>query len=161
MSIDARVVSVVRREDGSGELKLAGRPAAHKWEDGNPGQNTLRFKSSPPEVFALAGRNVWGGSDTILLGQTRIARRTGYTSVAFESGSAIRTAVIADTPEVTGVRKWWRTLLARLRLSSAAVCQMSVGKPPADYHDYPDSTTPEPWHFHEHVCRRCAKRFTV
>jgi hypothetical protein len=54
---------------------------------------------------------------------------------------------------------WW--LLARFRLSSVAVCKMSRDKGLTDYHDYPDSTTPEPWHFYTHTCRRCGKHFTI
>ena len=159
MSLDAVVTSVFRRDDGSGELRLSGRPAATWSHAGIPGRHRLRFRTSPPEVFALAGRLVRGDTDTILLGDTRIARRTGYTAVALEDGHTLRTAIVATTTRPTGIRGLWLTLLAHLRLDLSAVCQMSTGD--HDYHDYPDSTTPDPWHFHDHTCRRCAKRFMI
>lgn len=60
------------------------------------------------------------------------------------------------------LRKAWPWVLARFRLSDAAVCEMSRGRGLADdYHDYPDSDPPEPWHFHTHKCRRCGKEFTI
>jgi len=49
----------------------------------------------------------------------------------------------------------WKRFLAMTRLSKAAVCEMSQGA--ADYHDYPDSTTPEPLHFHIHTLRAMRK----
>jgi len=54
-----------------------------------------------------------------------------------------------------------RRLLARLRLSLSAVCEESRGKPPVDYHDYPDGIAGEPWHFYMHTCKRCGKTFTI
>lgn len=53
----------------------------------------------------------------------------------------------------------WKVFLAWTRLSKAAVCEMSQGK--ADFHDYPDSTTPQPLHFHIHTCARCGKHFSI
>ena len=57
------------------------------------------------------------------------------------------------------MRRFWTTFLAWTRLSPAAVCEASKGS--ADFHDYPDSITPEPWHFYPHVCRRCGKTFGI
>jgi hypothetical protein len=60
------------------------------------------------------------------------------------------------------LRRFWRLVLARFRLDLAAVCEMSRGRGlHDDYHDYPDSDPPEPWHFHTHKCRRCGKEFTI
>lgn len=59
-------------------------------------------------------------------------------------------------------RQIWRWFLARFRLDMSAVCELSQGRGLYDdYHDYPDSTTPEPWHFIEHECRRCGKKFSI
>lgn len=55
--------------------------------------------------------------------------------------------------------KWF---LAYFRLNNKAVCDKSVGKGLwEDYHDYPDSTTPEPWHMYVHHCKRCGKEFFI
>lgn len=61
----------------------------------------------------------------------------------------------------TGLRLLWQWFRARVLRRADAVCLMSVGKGMADYHDYPDSTTPEPWHFFEHTCKRCGKKFGI
>lgn len=53
----------------------------------------------------------------------------------------------------------WKKFKAYLRLDLQAVCDMSVGD--AEYHDYPDSTEPYPWHFYIHTCSRCGKNFTI
>ena len=56
----------------------------------------------------------------------------------------------------------WTRFLAFFRLSVRAVCKASVGRGlHDDYHDYPDSETPQPWHFHTHRCRRCGKEFVI
>lgn len=54
--------------------------------------------------------------------------------------------------------KW---LLARFRLSPKYVCELSAEKGLCDFHDYPDSTVGEPWHFHIHTCKRCGKEFMI
>ncbi len=56
----------------------------------------------------------------------------------------------------------WKHVLAYFRLDLNAVCEMSQDRGlDDDYHDYPDSTTPEPLHFHIHTCKRCGKQFTI
>jgi hypothetical protein len=55
----------------------------------------------------------------------------------------------------------WRRFLARFRLDLDVVCAESAGHEWPDYHDYPDSTTPEPWHFFQHECSRCGKKFWI
>lgn len=59
------------------------------------------------------------------------------------------------------IRRFWRWLSAVYRWDPAAVCELSRGRGLADYHDYPDSTTPEPCHFTTHTCARCGKLFTI
>lgn len=55
----------------------------------------------------------------------------------------------------------WRWFLARFRLDLDAVCDMSIGLGPVDYHDYPDSFEGEPYHFTTLTCRRCGKEFSI
>lgn len=50
-------------------------------------------------------------------------------------------------------------VLAALRLSDQAICEASKGD--RDFHDYPDSITPLPWHMHTHTCKRCGKQFSI
>lgn len=78
MAIDAMVYSVRFAENGGGELVLVNRPP-----DGNRGQRVLRFDSCPEDVSALNGRKIWGGSETIMLGEKEIAKRIGYTKIEF------------------------------------------------------------------------------
>jgi hypothetical protein len=52
-----------------------------------------------------------------------------------------------------------RWFLAYFRLNNSAICEMSKGAD--DYHDYPDSKEPYPWHGYMHTCARCGKRFTI
>lgn len=60
------------------------------------------------------------------------------------------------------MKRFWLLFLAWTRLGPDAVCEMSRGLPEdGDYHDYPDSTVGQPWHFYIHTCRRCGKRFTI
>lgn len=59
------------------------------------------------------------------------------------------------------IRSLYRWFLARFRLNLDLVCELSQGKGLVDFHDYPDSTVPEPLHFYTHTCARCGKRFTI
>ena len=59
------------------------------------------------------------------------------------------------------MRRLWIVLLAKLNLSDAAVCEASRGMGLVDYHDYTDGIVGQPWHFYEHTCRRCGKKFTI
>ena len=52
----------------------------------------------------------------------------------------------------------WRTVLAYLHLSDAAVCRMSRSRGVIDFHDACDSDDP-PLHFGTLRCRRCSKDF--
>lgn len=102
MSIDARVVSVVRQPDGSGTLTLADRPARPGGTPGCAGQRHLDFDLSPPEVTQLTGRDVWAGGDgPVMLGDTEIGRRRGYTRVAFHDGDRVRAALAASPVPTT------------------------------------------------------------
>lgn len=56
------------------------------------------------------------------------------------------------------LRKIWRWLLARFRLSPCIMCKESVGKGAfEDYRDYPDNDPSEPMHFVVMKCKRCGK----
>jgi hypothetical protein len=93
MSIDARVRRVFVHEDGSGRLQLEDRPARPGQTPGIAGQQSLSFNSAPEEVTALNGLDVWGGADTLMLGDVEIARRVGYTGIRFTDGERFKQAV--------------------------------------------------------------------
>ena len=59
------------------------------------------------------------------------------------------------------IRRAWRWFLAWTRIDLDLVCELSRGKGLVDFHDYPDSTAGEPWHFYTHTCARCGKQFTI
>lgn len=95
MSIDATVVYVETKEDGSGALHLCDRVGSVEGRrDGIAGQRTLRFDKAPYEVTALNGLNIWGGSSKIILGDSTIAKREGYTRIVFVDDDAFRAAVM-------------------------------------------------------------------
>ncbi len=63
---------------------------------------------------------------------------------------------------IRGLRRLWKWLLARFRLSPKAVCEMSAGRDVwDDFHDYPDDAIPYPAHFVTLRCKRCGKKFTM
>ena len=93
MSIDARVQAVHLNEDGSGELRLVDRPPVNGGVPGIAGQRALAFDTAPPEVTALNGLDIWGGSGTVMLGDVEIARRTGYTRIVFAAAGRLKAAV--------------------------------------------------------------------
>lgn len=53
----------------------------------------MRFQTAPEEVTALNGLDVWGGSDSLMLGDTEIARRMGYTRIEFHPADRFKQAV--------------------------------------------------------------------
>jgi hypothetical protein len=86
MSIDARVDDVTVHASGAGELRLKdrpGRPGRGPQDGGIAGQTVLFFDRCPPDVWKLGGKDIWGGSDTIMLGDVKIAEREGYTKIKF------------------------------------------------------------------------------
>lgn len=58
------------------------------------------------------------------------------------------------------LRLRWLRFLAYWRLQEYAICEMSKSLGEIDYHDYPDSDQ-GPWHFGDHYCNRCNKRFVI
>lgn len=83
MSIDARVVGV-RIVDGEHKLTLEARDAMH-----GPGQTTLVIENQPAdpaELESFIGKELWGGSGELLVGQTVIAARTGYIGIRLVDG---------------------------------------------------------------------------
>lgn len=96
MSIDARVKTVFILENGRGYLELIDRPGRDGKPDGIAGQNRLHFDIAPEEVTALNGLDIWGGSSEIMLCETKIASRKGYTEIVF---------VDRDTL-LAGVKQW-------------------------------------------------------
>jgi hypothetical protein len=78
MAIDANVAYVELHEDGSGVLHLCDRVPK-----GSRGQSRLYYTTAPHEVTALNGLSIWGGGSMIMLGDSQIARREGYTQISF------------------------------------------------------------------------------
>ena len=93
MSIDAQVRTMILNEDGSGRLDLIDRPARRGGVPGIAGQRSLDFSSAPHEATALNGLNIWGGSNSIMLGDVEIAERYGYTRIKFHDGETFKDAV--------------------------------------------------------------------
>jgi hypothetical protein len=93
VSIDARVKTVRLFEDGSGELVLVDRPARPGGVPGIAGQRSLAFDAAPEEVTALNGCDIWGGANSVMLGDREIARREGYTRVVFCDPESFKRAV--------------------------------------------------------------------
>jgi len=59
-------------------------------------------------------------------------------------------------------QRFWLLVKAWFRLDLDAVCEASKGRDLYnDFHDYPDSTVGEPWHFYTHSCKRCGKKFII
>lgn len=92
MSIDARVKTVIHNEDGSGRLELIDRPV-ERGTPGIAGQRSLHFSSAPQEVTALNGLDIWGGANSIMLGDVEIAERWGYTRIKFHDDETFNRAV--------------------------------------------------------------------
>ncbi len=88
MAIDANVAFVELKEDGSGTLHLCDRIP-----NGSRGQSRLHFETAPYEVTALNGLPIWGGDRQIMLGDTEIAKREGYTKISFSERDVFLAAV--------------------------------------------------------------------
>ncbi len=74
MSINAIVTDVAVRGNGSGYLVLRGDER---------GQGKLFFETSPSDVKMLTNIQIWGGADSILVGEMEIAKRISYTRIQF------------------------------------------------------------------------------
>jgi hypothetical protein len=95
MSIDARVRAVYLHENGGGSLELEDRPRRPGGVPGIAGQKRLSFDAAPEEVTALNGREVWGGSGFLMLGDVEIAKRVGYTRIEFHDRETFIRAIRA------------------------------------------------------------------
>ena len=93
MSIDSRVKTVVLYENGGGRLDLIDRPAGPDGVPGIRGISSLYFDYNPEEVTALNGLDVWGGDNSLMLGDVQIAKRTSYTKIVFEDRETFIRAV--------------------------------------------------------------------
>lgn len=75
MSINAIVSGVYWGENGEHRIELSGEER---------GQPQLNFREpAPPDVNLLAGQQIWGSANTIMLGETKIAERESYTAIRF------------------------------------------------------------------------------
>ncbi len=100
MSINAIVKTIYLNEDGSGRLALEGDER---------GQPALYFKTAPEEVTALNGKQVWGGANTLMHGEMKIAERTSYTDIVFVDAETFKAAIAAESKrrrEQDKRRKW-------------------------------------------------------
>ncbi len=97
MSINAIVKAVRMNEDGSGCLILEGEER---------GQPSLCFESAPEEVTALTGKQVWGGADTLMHGETKIARRDGYCGIVFVDGETFKRAIADESKRKREMEEW-------------------------------------------------------
>lgn len=88
MAIDANVAYVELQQDGSGTLHLCDRIP-----NGSRGQSRLHFDAAPYEVTALNGLPIWGGDSGIMLCETEIAKREGYTKISFTERDVFLAAV--------------------------------------------------------------------
>ena len=88
MAIDANVAYVHVNEDGSGTLHLCDRIP-----NGSRGQSRLHFDTAPYEVTALNGLSIWGSASGIMLCDTEIAKREGYTRITFNERDVFLAAV--------------------------------------------------------------------
>lgn len=95
MSIDAKVSTVHRigADGGSGYLELIDRPGEGGKPDGIAGQRKLYFDKSPPNVSKLAGLNVWGSANNLMICDTEIATRQGYTRITFHDEATVEAAI--------------------------------------------------------------------
>ena len=93
MSIDARVIAVIHNEDGTGRLVLIDRPAKPGKVPGIKGQGSLYYDTAPYTVTSLNGLDIWGGDNSIMLGDMEIAKRKGYTKIVFTDDETFKEAV--------------------------------------------------------------------
>lgn len=106
VSIDARVDDVTVHASGAGELRLRdrpGKPGRGPEESGIAGQTLLFFDSCPPDVWNLAGRDIWGSDHSIMLGEVKIAEREGYTRIRFVVSSIAE--ALGEKPVVGGLAR--------------------------------------------------------
>ena len=75
MSIDARINDVRYLPDGTAELILA--PADERRAPA--GQPRIVIDNPKPNMDVLVGYHIWGGAGELMIGETKIAERIGYT----------------------------------------------------------------------------------
>lgn len=81
MSIDATVTAVGIDKDGEPYLKL-GPSGRGPHPNDPPGQNVLRVVNRPcPPLDGFIGCHVWGGANQLMIGETQVAKRIGYTRI--------------------------------------------------------------------------------
>ena len=57
--------------------------------------------------------------------------------------------------------KIYNYLMAFFRLNQKYICKMSKDVGPYDFHDYPDSSEGQPYHFELLSCKYCGKKFYI
>lgn len=77
MSIDAVITDVEYEKDGTCRLDLGPRGTLN----GSGGQKSLYVTNPKPNMDACVGTEIWGGSGSIMVGDTLWARRNSYTEI--------------------------------------------------------------------------------
>ena len=76
MSIDAKVVSVVRNSDGTATMELVARQP----KSGPAGQKLMTIVNPPAgDLSGIVGTEIWSGASSLMVGDTKFANRVGYT----------------------------------------------------------------------------------
>lgn len=75
MSIDARVTEVIRNHDGTATMKLGDRDSRHSC-----GQSSMTIVNPPAgDLSGIVGTEIWGGGQSLMVGDKKFANRIGYT----------------------------------------------------------------------------------
>jgi hypothetical protein len=78
MSIDAVITDVRRNPDGTATIALG--PRETPYGQSCEGQRRITIENPPPgRLDGLVGTEVWGGSESLMVGDTKWADRVGYT----------------------------------------------------------------------------------
>ena len=74
MSIDATIVGVTYLPGGDARLTLE-QPGRSRVA----GQQAFIVVDAPPGLEHIIGEHVWGGCSSLMIGETEVAQRIGYT----------------------------------------------------------------------------------
>jgi hypothetical protein len=75
MSIDAVIDRVERNADGTADILLVAADPRRA----PAGQTRMTVLNPPPQFEAAVGTQIWGGANSVMVGQTHWADRIGYT----------------------------------------------------------------------------------
>lgn len=84
MSIDAKIVGTSRHANG--EVTISLEPSG---KGATVGQSLMTVLNPPPlncDLARLIGLQVWGGSSCLMVGESKLADRVGYTQIKLVEG---------------------------------------------------------------------------